>query len=353
MAGKKSNVPAVRKNTDLQDGKLAKRKITEGKHTVRGGFYDAGQGKVPDAWTVQMWANENKIDVVIREHGYTGNGCFCVVEAIDNKTGQRVQDIVEHNFDIIRKKRMLDLIDKAIKRADAGQKRFKYFKDLKDPVIFGENGEFMPNLTSEGQLHLIKQQVNFENFAIRDAQSKAMSRAVLKILNKEWREEEEIELEQEEVEEVARAKQPERAEKMDKRNIKKEIKEEEKGKAALRKMTQETIEKEKKERKKKQQEKKGKKVKAELVTESPSLSQDEATTDAGKNNEPIGSNDTESIKKLVLKSMGEIEDMEKPVTLGRITLLMKEKQKKGIIDESGFNESIKFAKTFDIPGNHF
>lgn len=181
---------------------VAQKEPTAVKHQVKGKMYSAGSKSEPDAWLAQKWANDRGVSTELVEAEQTKDYVQVITRAINPRTGQYVEDIIRHDFNTIFLKKAIDLVDKSMKYAKSGQKKTIFIEDLAEPLIITESGDMVPNLTPRGKLKLMKEMVNFKNFAIRDATSKSMRRAMLKILNYDWREDEEIDMEQEEVEQV-------------------------------------------------------------------------------------------------------------------------------------------------------
>ena len=115
------------------------------------------------------------------------------MRVLDPKTGQFREDRVSHERETF----ML------LKAWEDANSQARYFKDT--PLIIGIQENNMPQLDPElrikgkpAPLWLTLEVMRAWSFADRDAITKAERRAQLKILNREWREDDEINLELEE-----------------------------------------------------------------------------------------------------------------------------------------------------------
>jgi len=81
-----------------------------------------------------------------------------------------------------------------------------FFNDINNPFELQSNGTIIPNLTLKGQMKIFKDITRFKVFSVRDAYSKAANRAQRRVLNQEFQDEIEIDLENEEVERVNKGK---------------------------------------------------------------------------------------------------------------------------------------------------
>jgi len=178
---KKSGKPAKQKDT----APSTKEEERAPPVVHKGGYYEVRGESIEDAWLVQRWANEAGISTEIVDKKQTSDYAYAHVRAVGN--GVYTEDVVWHDFSTSRE---VILWDKVKALAKKGKK-----------VEYDELGN--PVLSPKDQADVIQRFVSFKNFAIRDAISKAARRAQLKALNKEWREEEEVEFEKEEVKRVA------------------------------------------------------------------------------------------------------------------------------------------------------
>ena len=141
---------------------------------------------VPDAWIVQQWANAAGISIEIVTAEQTETKAKVVVRA--KKEGQYVDAVVIHEFATTREVVTFETIDNML-------------RDRKTPVVgYEEDGK--PILSDEAKYDIYKRYIKFKNFSIRDATTKASRIAILKLMNKEWREPDEIEAEAAEVRSV-------------------------------------------------------------------------------------------------------------------------------------------------------
>jgi len=184
---KDKNLPDVKKKQELDTPGA------ELPHTIEGTRYSTGRNNTaPDSMLSQKWANENAINLEIREKEQTKDHILAIVRATNPSNGQYLEDIVYHDFDTVKLKKTLDFIDAAIKNSRTKTGKTPFIENLKEPLLYGENGEIIPNLTPRGHIKMAKEMINFWNFGLRDAVTKASRRAYLKILNFEWKDKEEI-----------------------------------------------------------------------------------------------------------------------------------------------------------------
>ena len=182
----KEKIPEKTKEIAKRELVTAERKIMEGHFKVRGGFYPISGKNEPDAWTVQQWANSSGVSIEVREVTQTKEFAKATVRAYLNK--QFADETVIHFFEVSKEILAYEIIA-------------KMYEERKQPID-GYDEEGKPILTAEAMERIYKRFIRFKNFSIRDAISKASRRATLKIINKDWREEAEIDAEKEEVKAV-------------------------------------------------------------------------------------------------------------------------------------------------------
>jgi hypothetical protein len=173
----------------------------ESQITNRGGFYSANGGdSVPDAPKVQKEANDKRISTEIIFDEQTDDYAKVIVRAHDPEDGHYVDAIVNHNFKVLFQKKAVEYLEKQIegKNVNYNGHKIKMFVDANNP--FDEDGN--PITTPKGTIKLLKDMLNLKNFASRDATTKAMRAAQYKLLNKDWREKEEVQAELDEVKAV-------------------------------------------------------------------------------------------------------------------------------------------------------
>ena len=171
MPPQPSTIPAV------------KREIQEKIFERKGGVYKVGGHEEPDAWLVQQWANQAGVSIEVREAIQTDEQAKATVRAYLG--AQFVDATVIHHFSVSKELIAFEIIEK--------------MQEKGEQAIEGYDEEGKPILSQKAKYRIYKRFIHFRNFAIRDAISKAARIAQLKILNKEWREEEEIEAEASEV----------------------------------------------------------------------------------------------------------------------------------------------------------
>ncbi|MEL7669338.1 hypothetical protein [Methanobacterium sp.] len=180
------NVPAVRNENQ--------------KVVPEGQFYEVAKNKkAPDAVKVQNEANTKKIRTKILEKIQTNDYAEAIVRAYA-PNGTYVDDIVHHDFNTVMQLKALEYLSRQVqgKVIFFEKKKIQMFQDVTKP--FTPDGS--PILTPEGFLKLLTDMARFKNFSLRDACTKAQRRAQLKVLNQEWRDNEEIKAEKDEENQV-------------------------------------------------------------------------------------------------------------------------------------------------------
>ena len=162
------------------------RKIGTIKLEKKGGYYKVRGHDEADAWLVQQWGNEMGFSTKIITAEQDEKGVKVVVRA--EKEGQFVDAVVIHDF-----KTSSEVI--AFETIENMEKEHK-------KAIEGYEEDGRPILVPEAKYRIYKRFIKFKNFAARDAATKAGRIATLKIMNRDWREAEEIEAEVAEVRSV-------------------------------------------------------------------------------------------------------------------------------------------------------
>lgn len=188
---KRTNVPAVpgKPAKDIGSTIESWRAKQDRTYAVEGGK------EVPNAFAASEAANLQKINIET-DTGRTENLAWGKARAIDKETGQYREAKVNFEWTLFRQKTAWE-IARSMEKKTPG-------------IIKGaEEKTFLPLVdgtkTFKGQpapLYLHMAVLNRWAFADRDAESKAERRAVLKLLNREWREKDEIDMEQAEEREV-------------------------------------------------------------------------------------------------------------------------------------------------------
>ena len=228
-----------------------KKQITEhveqgtGKIPAKGGYYQTPGGSFEaDAWRVQEEANKEKINTEIVLAEQTEDHVKVIARA-HHPSGFYVEGIVNHDFDTIMSKKLMEMFKKILAGesitfgAKKHKRRIKVFNDEKNPFSIGENGKLIPDLYGEGVAKILDDMLRFRDISIRDATSKAMRIAQLKALNREWRDEDELKAEEQEVKDVNKGADVKKVnqETVDKSNLKAKDKakqEQEKTKSSMR-----------------------------------------------------------------------------------------------------------------------
>ena len=204
------NVPAIKKKEELIKEHV---EAGTGRIPKKGGYYEPSPGKFePDSWRVQEEANEAKISTRIVTAEQDGRHSIVIVEATA-QDGRTVQGVVNHDFNTIMGKKIMEMVKKEMAGkpifwGEKGMRRkIKPFKEGEPPFFMKENGEMKPNLTDQGTAKIMDDMLRFRDFSLRDATTKAMRIAQQKVLNEDWRDEEEIRAEEEEVKSVNKGKE--------------------------------------------------------------------------------------------------------------------------------------------------
>lgn len=170
------------------------RKPREVKVSKKGGSYRVGGKEQPDAWRIQEEANEAKISTEVVRTEQTDTYSEVTVRAYD-KDRWYTEATVRHTFKTIAREHLFGYLEKQIE----GTLDEPIFQDINRPFDPVTND---PVLTPQGTLMFLKFMTRTQNFAIRDAETKAMARAQRKVLNYDWRETDEIESEKNEIKQV-------------------------------------------------------------------------------------------------------------------------------------------------------
>ena len=151
----------------------------------RGRMYRVGNHEEPDSGLVQQWGNQAGISLQIMEPTEQTSEYAKAVVRATLPDGQFIEECIIHYFDVSKERIAFEIIE-------------KLQEEGKKPIEgFDEDGR--PILTAEAKYKIYKRFIRFKDFAVRDAVTKAGRRAILKLLNREWREPEEIEAEEQEV----------------------------------------------------------------------------------------------------------------------------------------------------------
>ena len=171
--------------------------------------YNVAGKQAPNAFAASEEANRRGLCTQIVDSGRTKDLVWGQVRVLDPKTQQYREDRVSHERETF----ML------LKAWEDANSQARYFKDT--PLIIGIQENNMPQLDPDlrikgkpAPLWLTLEVMRAWSFADRDAITKAERRAQLKILNREWREDDEINLELDEekaVQEVIGRKQEAKA----------------------------------------------------------------------------------------------------------------------------------------------
>ena len=153
--------------------------------------YSVAGKNAPNAFAVSEEANKRRLCTQIMDSGRTKDLVWGHVRVTDPATGQYREDRVSHEKETF-------VLLKAWEDANS---QAKFQKGLIIGIADNSMPELNPEIRIKGmpaQLWLTMQVMRSWSMADRDAVTKAERRAQLKIMNREWRDEGEIVLEQEE-----------------------------------------------------------------------------------------------------------------------------------------------------------
>ncbi|MEA4956918.1 hypothetical protein SDC9_07463 [bioreactor metagenome] len=191
-------VPAPIKNKNAITKQLKDKDVKDIVNHINGDFFNVGGGKrIPDSRVVQSLANQAKIKTDTINIKQNSEEATVTVRAVA-PNGASIDASVTHNFEVVMQDKIMSML--------ASNQANKLFIDINNPFMMDNSGNITPNLTLLGQKKIVKDMIQFKKFAVRDAETKADNRAQKKILNQEWREEDEIKSEKEEVEMVNKGK---------------------------------------------------------------------------------------------------------------------------------------------------
>ena len=174
----KSELPATPSQRGVQE-------VQEVGFKPKGRMYRVGDHEEPDSGLVQQWGNQARISLRVMEPTEQTSDYAKAVVRATLSDGQYIEECIIHYFDVSKERIAFEIIEKM---EEEGKKPIEGFDDDGRPV-----------LTPEAKYRIYKRFIRFKDFAIRDAITKAGRRAILKLLNREWREPEEIEAEEQEV----------------------------------------------------------------------------------------------------------------------------------------------------------
>lgn len=171
----------------------------------KGNTYFVAGKEIPDAPYIEKEINKlveesNRIiNLYIIDFGKDDEKAWAKVRCEDQLTKQIKEDGVIHHYNTVFDAYLLDLIT-----AFEEQRRDRKTNKLICPnnPILDIDDHNKPILTAEAKRQLAIRILKFKQFAERDAITKAASRAYLKMLNREWRDADEIQHEQFEIEMV-------------------------------------------------------------------------------------------------------------------------------------------------------
>jgi len=196
-----TNVPAVPRNGQ-DKGKTGQSFDVDTWRGKQDRTYSVAGKTAPNAFAASEEANRRGLCTQIMDSGRTHDLVWGHVRVVEPKTGQYREDRVSHE-------RATFCLLKAWEDANS---QAKYQKPGQPQLIIGVADDNMPILNPDvkikgmpASLWLTMAVMRSWSFADRDAITKAERRAELKMLNREWREDDEINLELEEEKAVTEA----------------------------------------------------------------------------------------------------------------------------------------------------
>ena len=193
IRGGEEEMPERPKEIARREPVTVERKIGEIDFKVRGDYYMVRGQKEPGAWLVQQWGNKVKFSEEIIDVGTFQDEKHAQAHVrVHHPKGYYCDAIVNHNFVAIRDVIMLDLINEYERK---GQN-----------IVSEYDEEGKPKLIPEAQQRFFSRYIHFKNFSLRDATTKAIRIAQMKLLNQEWREDAEVKAEEMEVKAVQEGK---------------------------------------------------------------------------------------------------------------------------------------------------
>lgn len=216
--GSKNEIMVNKGNNIVNTGQFTEKDVKDIVDTVNGGFYNVGTMKnpkrVPDSKLVSSLGNAKKINTepvkIVKNADYVE-----VHMKATAPNGQYRVGAVTHYYADIMQSKLMSMLN----QDEEAYKKFKslkinegktwdrgYYVDLENPFLLDSTGNMTPNLTLKGQKKIVNDMVNFKKISERDAQTKAERVAILKLLNQEWREDEEVLAELDEVKSVNNGK---------------------------------------------------------------------------------------------------------------------------------------------------
>lgn len=192
LANQQATPKQLSRTSDIIDNRVIK----------KGGFYHVEGGKeVPDAVTI-----EKEVNKLVESSGRVFNHLLLVqdkndekawakVQVIDMSTGQSKEAGVVHHYNTCADKFLLDLI-KNFENKTKDKRGILICPE--NPILSIENHKF--ELTPFAKRSIAIRLLTFKQFAERDAATKATSIAYLRMLNRDWRDADEIQAELDEVE---------------------------------------------------------------------------------------------------------------------------------------------------------
>lgn len=191
----KTNVPAVQEKQEkaqplaLSDHEIEER-INRAKArrfaTNQGDFYKVSGKERPDSAMIQKLANESGISAEITKAEQTDR--YAHVEVVGILGNLRIPAVVHHDFDTEFMLKTMEIVQKNPQILE----RFEGTTPiLKEGAQIKQGDELV-----DAKYYLIHTLLSFKKFSLRDGCTKALSIVQLKLLNQEFRDEEEIKSEE-------------------------------------------------------------------------------------------------------------------------------------------------------------
>ncbi len=153
------------------------------------GTSDVVQGKErPDAHKIQQIANERKISIELIEAEQTDDYCQVIVRGILGK--QCIDAVVHHDYKTEYQLKAMEIIKKNPEILDHYEGTTPI---IKEGSKVKQGDQFI-----DAKYYLVHTLLSFKKFSLRDARTKAAANAEAMLLNRDWRDEDEIKSEMDE-----------------------------------------------------------------------------------------------------------------------------------------------------------
>jgi len=177
--------------TDAERENMINRAKAEKFLTKRGSSYTVQGKERPDSHMIQNVANEHNVSIEVLESTQDDKHCFVKVRAHSGE--QYVDAVVNHDYEIEYQLKTMEIIKKNPQILD----HWEGFTPVLIPdavvPIYDKNGRVKDQETAT--YYLVHALLSFRKFSMRDARTKASAIASAMILNRDWRDPEELDSE--------------------------------------------------------------------------------------------------------------------------------------------------------------